>query len=459
MEIEPKKTRKRKGQDIENPNLKRSIFPAPEPSPNPRKTTIYSYITNHTQLLAPGFDVAPEDIHFSQYRDYQFFSKEVRPVIDEEEKETFSYQVKLNLTISRTKRELERLQPSKKKEKKDKKKKEKFLSSTAKNNLFLPLAIASVEKGYSQKYLGSLLGIGNKKISRCLQKKKHNKPAIIEKRGRKTKVQQRFLEFLEEFLMNPKNQITTLKDLRRLLIKRFNLQEKDMTIYLVHKMVKMLSFTRKRASIQVNSAQSKSNIDKREILSRLMIKNFSQNKLIIFIDETGFNQHVVPICGYSKKGKKFTLQCPPKGTNHSVIAAVTKEKILCYQIFQGSVKSQDFGAFVLNMITNIDEVKGNLENAILFLDNASIHRAKILSNLREIISFQFNVGYSPFLNPIEEFFGLWKFHFRKNFSAQESDVSRRICMSITHIKAHHILSFFYHSLSFYNASLNRQKIE
>jgi len=46
------------------------------------------------------------------------------------------------------------------------------------------------------------------------------------------------------------------------------------------------------------------------------------------------------------------------------------------------------------------------------MDNAKIHHAKSIENLRNKINFFFNAPYSPMLNPIEEFFGLTKHNIR-----------------------------------------------
>jgi len=41
------------------------------------------------------------------------------------------------------------------------------------------------------------------------------------------------------------------------------------------------------------------------------------------------------------------------------------------------------------------------------MDNARIHHAKVLNELKLNLNFFYNAPYSPMLNLIEEFFGLW----------------------------------------------------
>ena len=73
----------------------------------------------------------------------------------------------------------------------------------------------------------------------------------------------------------------------------------------------------------------------------------------------------------------------------------------------------DYGSFLINLITNVKYIYDNIDNVIFYHDNAPIHHAKILKKLYSCINVFFGLGYSPFLNPIEEFFALikWKIRF------------------------------------------------
>jgi len=111
------------------------------------------------------------------------------------------------------------------------------------------------------------------------------------------------------------------------------------------------------------------------------------------------------------------------------------------------------------MITSIDEIRLNLINVLLFIDNAFIHRAKTLDLLGKPIKFRFNVVYSLFSNPIEELFSLWEFYFRKDFNSDNNHLFKKINSALIRIKVQNIFSFFCHVLSHYGLCLDRQKIE
>ena len=79
------------------------------------------------------------------------------------------------------------------------------------------------------------------------------------------------------------------------------------------------------------------------------------------------------------------------------------------------MKGLDFGSFIINLIDKIDFVKLNLKNVIFFMDNAKIHKCKALKPLFSKINIFYNAPYSPFLNPIEEFFALLKHKIRERY--------------------------------------------
>ena len=79
-----------------------------------------------------------------------------------------------------------------------------------------------------------------------------------------------------------------------------------------------------------------------------------------------------------KLAKDVTLIQPITLENYSVISAITKTKILGYQIYRGAITGKEFGAFMINFLLNNKEILANLSKYCFFMDNAPIHRAEIL---------------------------------------------------------------------------------
>jgi hypothetical protein len=122
----------------------------------------------------------------------------------------------------------------------------------------------------------------------------------------------------------------------------------------------------------------------------------------------------LPLYGWSKKGKTFKKIYSPTHENISFLAAIGIDELIACQIFKEGVTRKDFACFLINIIKNNDYIYKNLEEFIFFFDNAKIHSSKIMAKLYECLNIMYNVPYSPALNPIEEYFGLLKYYFRKN---------------------------------------------
>ena len=221
----------------------------------------------------------------------------------------------------------------------------------------------------------------------------------------------------------------------------------------------LLRFSRKRVVKQYIQRNIPRVIQRRFEVAQKILEYLNKNVEFIYIDETGFNQNFSPFYSYSKKGEKSIIKTPPKGDNYSVIAAITSKKFLSYQIFHGSIKADDFGGFVTKIFTEIPELKNKRLNYVIFLDNASIHRANILKPCLRKYHVIYNAPYSPFLNPIEELFGIWKYNFRNLVFDKSKNVVQKITESCTNLDLESISSYFIHSIEFLDDCINKNPIE
>jgi hypothetical protein len=73
-------------------------------------------------------------------------------------------------------------------------------------------------------------------------------------------------------------------------------------------------------------------------------------------------------------------------------------------MIRGSVTSQDFGAFICELLNRYSHIRQNLQGYFWVMDNATIHHASVLYDLFKNFKMCFNAPYSPFLNPVEECF-------------------------------------------------------
>ena len=63
---------------------------------------------------------------------------------------------------------------------------------------------------------------------------------------------------------------------------------------------------------------------------------------------------------------------------------------------------------------------------MLVLDNASIHKANKIKNLLTYLNIFYLAPYSPFMNSIEEFFGLSKYYFRSSNLINSANIDKNI---------------------------------
>lgn len=342
------------------------------------------------------------------------------------------------------------------------KRKPKILPTVSKEDIEnhkISKAIYYCNLGQNKKKVAQILGIKYSQLLKCLRKQQIGKEPIIAKRGAKTKILFKYLDFLRNHLSNPKNGLTSLRALKKLLVQKFNLNNNQFSLGLVHKMIKKINFSRKKVQRQFERRNTQETIEKRYKIIQEIIKHKRLDRNFIYIDETGFNNYVIPIFGYSEIGKKLVYPVKPKTHNFSVLAAISEEGLIGYQVFNKGVKGQDFGAFIINLINSQNLQENGLNNYVFFMDNASIHKARCWKKLRDYIIVCFNAPYSPFLNPIEEFFGSWKFNFRLQKTIEESEISKNIVKACKNIGKRQIIGFVKHSISYYRDSLEKIKID
>ena len=66
-----------------------------------------------------------------------------------------------------------------------------------------------------------------------------------------------------------------------------------------------------------------------------------------------------------------------------MIVAIGFDNIYGFQIYCGSIDSQDYGNFIMNIIHNHDEIRKNIKRYFFYVDNCSTHHAKIIKEKLE----------------------------------------------------------------------------
>lgn len=162
--------------------------------------------------------------------------------------------------------------------------------------------------------------------------------------------------------------------------------------------------------------------------------------------------------GYSLKGQKAVTITNPKSINYSLIAAISMKGIHSFQIFKGGVKSQDFNGFMVKLLLHLN-LHEQEKDIVFFMDNASIHKNfDLRQELATQITIIYNAPYSPFLNPIEECFSLWKYLVRKSHANDERGLVEAILSGSHQIGSEDCKRFIKHSIKFLDPSFKNEDI-
>lgn len=160
---------------------------------------------------------------------------------------------------------------------------------------------------------------------------------------------------------------------------------------------------------------------------RELIKIYGSESLV-FIDESGFEEVQNCIYAYSKRGKKvYGDRQGKRGKRENLVAGRRKRKkdFIAPMIFTGSLNAQGFEGWLSKYLLPSLEIV-----SILIMDNAPIHRKRVIRELVEEAGHQviFLPKYSPDLNDIEhDFSALKRARMYKHSNKSLDEIIRDYC--------------------------------
>ena len=196
--------------------------------------------------------------------------------------------------------------------------------------------------------------------------------------------------------------------------------------------------------------------EKREGQEKQDLDNFYKNlekynyKKTICLDETSIYLNMTLSYGRSKSGTrviKKTTKYPYK--RYNLLCAISSNKVVGWNLYperKGGVKTIDIIEFYNNCIKN------KYENHLIIMDNAVIHKSKIIKNIIENSNNEllYSVPYHPETNAIEEFFSQLKHYIKKESPNTYDDIHKVIKDTIlTKIKKEHLKNYLKHSFKVY----------
>lgn len=201
----------------------------------------------------------------------------------------------------------------------------------------------------------------------------------------------------------------------------------------------------------------------------------------VFLDEAGFNLHIVRNRGWSAKGKPAKTIVPSnRGTSITILGAISPVGVIDISLRKPtsvsapkkrkadgkSIKvtkgtnTDHYLAYISNVMDVLD--KNNLRDFYLVMDNAPIHgpRGK---KVEEFISKRgykcvYLPPYSPFLNPIEEFWSKVKSGIKRTPIDGKDTLTPRILESCSNVTLKDCKGWIKHSVSFFPRCLAEERM-
>ncbi|CEP06835.1 hypothetical protein [Parasitella parasitica] len=187
-------------------------------------------------------------------------------------------------------------------------------------------------------------------------------------------------------------------------------------------------------------------------------KSMEFDKNCVFLDEAGINLYISRTRGWSRKGTPCKVLVPKsKGKNITILGAISSAGIIDVSLripevlgsaskkrsADGKVinvtakvgtRTEHFYNYLQNMLQVLN--KNNLHGQYIVMKNAPIHKNE---SIRELIESQghkcvYLPPYSPFLNPIEEFWSKVKYHIKRTALDTNDTLTPRITKACETVK-------------------------
>ena len=213
-----------------------------------------------------------------------------------------------------------------------------------------------------------------------------------------------------------KNNELTLKDMQNKICETFNVKISRQCIALA---LRKLNITRKYMSKRGYCRSTK--LVERHFIFIDKYKKLKEKGIpIIAMDESGYDQYVLPKKGYSKKGTKAICKThPTRRKRISIIMSIDRNDHHYYEFVEGTTNAERFKAFIENQ----PWPKGT----VLLMDNASIHTSPLVKKtiMKKGYDTIYIPPYTPECNPIENVFSVLKHKYRVDaldFSKQTENI-------------------------------------
>ena len=258
------------------------------------------------------------------------------------------------------------------------------------------------DQGRNNIQISDSLKISTAQIRNTVNRRERKRIRILSRTpDKRKKFNSVLISKLREYLKFPANQIKTMSQIRTDFYNSNrnsfrNLQNPCLSSYWkVITSKKILNYSRKRLGLLGSYKTENIQLRTQRLKHAKRIAYFSeQGYEIIYLDESGFNVNFQPSYGYSVRNQKPRLPArSKKSVNYTLLAAVSKNRILGYNIYKKSVLGVDFFQFLAQIFQEFDLQS---RKVLILFDNANIHKKKeYWPQFRKYLNLGLLPPYSP----------------------------------------------------------------
>lgn len=217
---------------------------------------------------------------------------------------------------------------------------------------------------------------------------------------------------------------------------------------------------------------------KQAIQAWLALPSFDYARDCVFIDEAGFNMHIKRTFGRSQKGTPARTTVPTqRGVSITILGAICAAGIINlslrkpqavasrkkrklgsdkHEAVNGRVgtRSEHYLEFLNSVMDVLDQA--SLKGKYLVMDNAPIHSPRVIQETVQRRGYHclYLLPYSPFLNPIEEFWSKVKAGVKRHALSAQDQLTPRILESARQVTVADCQGWIRHSVFFFPRCLN-----
>jgi transposase len=185
----------------------------------------------------------------------------------------------------------------------------------------------------------------------------------------------------------------------------------------------------------------KNEVQKKRVAFWQIIRAYAAYDLI-FIDEAGVNLGMTRLYARAEKGQRARGEKPQKrGTNVTMLSALSLEKVLASTNIYGSVDGLIFEAFIVRKL-----VPELWAGAVVLMDNAKIHFGEMVKESSSATGAKliYLSPYSPDFSPIENFWSKVKAILKKLQPRTYEDLMNAITDAMIKVTQKDIHNWFAH---------------